>query len=292
MSKVSGSAPLAPAGFDKDSFFKGIYWHQRWEIFNGVFTPGRNPVAEICATFGLPQDLSGKRVLDIGTWNGCFSFECERRGAREVIALGPENPHLTGFYRIRDAIGSTRTRYLHGSVYDLNPEKLGYFDVVLFCGVLYHLRYPLLGIDNIRRVCRGEVFIETFMTDTEFVLKEHGEIKKVSLRDISPALLSTPLWQFYQRDELENEDSNWFGPNALAVIQAFESAGFEVRPLKAWDQKARGTFHARVKEGVPEFLAIRSGEGCYYDVLVRHLLGPRTGDAAMNRQIVHAVQIA
>jgi tRNA (mo5U34)-methyltransferase len=261
--------PRAPTGFSAEKFFEGIYWHQRWQIFEGIFTPGVNPIAEMCDNLNLPRDLSGKRVLDIGAWNGCVSFECERRGAREVIALGPENPQDTGFYKIRAAIGSTKTSYVPGSIYDLNPDKLGYFDVVLCCGVLYHLRYPQLGIDNLRRICTGEVYVETFVIDNEVLLKDPKGIQKKAMNEIAPSLLGTPMWQFYQLDELEKDFSNWFGPNSLAVVQAFESAGFEARLTTL--NHSRGTFYAKARKGKPEFLTMRCGEGVYYDLLVRHL---------------------
>jgi tRNA (mo5U34)-methyltransferase len=271
MAQISRKVSAAPAGFEKQRLFEGTYWHQKWQVFEDVFTPGVNCIEHMCESMGLPNDLTGKRVLDIGAWNGCLSLECERRGALEVVALGPENPNDTAFYRLRDAIGSTRTRYLRGTVYDLDPQKLGTFDVVLFCGVLYHLRYPLLGIDNIRRVCTGEVFVETFLIDQEFILKKDGKLTKVPLSRLSPELSSQPIWQFYRLDELEGDPSNWVGPNSTAVVEAFESAGFETRFLGA--SPPRGYFRARVKEGAPEFLAIRCGEGVYYDVLVKHLFG-------------------
>src|SRR5262249_41031030 len=91
--------PDAPRRFSPDAIFQGVHWHQRWEIFQGVFVPGINPVKDLCELSGLPADLSGKRVLDVGAWNGCFSFECERRGADEVVAFGPENPEEVGFNR-------------------------------------------------------------------------------------------------------------------------------------------------------------------------------------------------
>src|SRR5439155_15085154 len=113
--------PTAPPGFDPKEFFADYYFHQRWEIFDGVFTPGHNDVHDLCRRLQLPADLTGKRVLDIGAWNGCFSFECERRGAAEVIALGPEDAAHAGFYKMRDLLGS-RVQYRLGSVYDLHPE--------------------------------------------------------------------------------------------------------------------------------------------------------------------------
>ena len=70
------------------AIFENKVWHQRWEIAPGIFTPGGNDVAQIMDLAGVPASLTGKRVLDIGAWNGCCSFECERRGAAEVIAYG------------------------------------------------------------------------------------------------------------------------------------------------------------------------------------------------------------
>ena len=269
MSRFAGKIPAAPFGFDKDRLFRGIGWHQQWQIFDGILTPGVNSIAEMCDNLNLPQKLSGRRVLDIGAWNGCLSFECERRGAREVVALEPADPAGTGFHKIRDAIGSRRVRCVRGTVYDLDPQKLGYFDLVLFCGVLYHLRYPLLGIDNIRRVCTGDVYVETVVSDAQLLLRDEGGIKVVPMETISPALLSTPLWQFYQNDELGNDSTNWFGPNITAVIQAFESAGFDTTLIKHW---GRATFHGKVKRGPPKFL-IGSAEGVHYDTVLGPLFG-------------------
>jgi tRNA (mo5U34)-methyltransferase len=270
--KPARSLPSAPPGFDQERFFEGVYWHQRWELFAGIFTPGKNPVELMCQEMNIPDDLIGKRVLDIGAWNGCLSFECERRGAREIIALGPEEPAKTGFYRLRDILGSKRTHYVVGSVYDLNPERLGYFDVVMFCGVLYHLRYPTLGIDNIRRVCTGEVFVETIVNDAQLVEQCEEGPRVVAMVDISPRLLTMPLWQFFRQDELEKDSSNWFTPSTAAVLQAFESAGFEMKLLKNF---GRATFQGRVKSGAPEFLTIGSTEGGHYDSITSHLLGKK-----------------
>jgi tRNA (mo5U34)-methyltransferase len=237
------------------------YWHQRWEVYAGVFTPGRNPIAEMCAAMQLPADLSGRRVLDIGAWNGCLSFECERRGAAEVLALGPEPPHRSGFDTLRRLLGSTHTRYELGSIYDLDPDRIGSFDVVLCCGVLYHLRYPLLGIDNLRRVCRGELFVETHLADARFSL-------------LRRKLRSLPLWHFYRRDELENDSSNWFGPTAFALVEALGSAGFRTSHVEAW-MKGRGVFRSHVLPGMPEFLATPTAEGTYYETIVGRLFGPK-----------------
>ena len=150
--------------------FEGIAWYHDWEIFKGVRTPGRRSVSLVCAKARIPRDLSGKRVLDIGAWHGCFSFECERRGASEVVAYSLENPDATGFRRLKALLGS-RVNYVQGSVYGLSPQEIGEFDLILFFGVLYHLRYPLLGIDRIRTVSRGDVLIETHTVTSRHLLR-------------------------------------------------------------------------------------------------------------------------
>lgn len=272
LTATPSTAPPPPRGFDPDKFFQGVYWHQRWQIFDGIYTPGVNPVEQMLDALRVPRDLTGKRVLDIGAWNGCVSFECERRGAREVIALGPEDPEQTAFYRTAEAIGSQRVRYQLGSVYDLDPRKLGYFDVIFFCGVLYHLRYPLLGIDNLRRVAVGDVYTETQVLDLDVILGPTGKQRRVPLRNLSADLTQVPIWQFYRFDELNRDSTNWFSPNCVAVVQAFESAGFETRVTSL--NGPRATFHSKVRLGPPEWLAtVLSGEGFYYDTLVKHLFG-------------------
>ncbi len=254
--------PPVPPDFQYERLVRGAStWHQRWQVFRGVYTPGINPIEQMLDELQVPADMTGLRVLDIGSWNGCASFECERRGAAEVLAIGPENPHLSGFNLLRDLLGSTRTRYEYGTCYHLDPEKIGTFDVVLFCGVLYHLRYPLLGLDNVRRVCRGEIYVETYVSDTALTQATNG------------AASHLPLWQFYRGGELHGDESNWFGPTACAVAQALESAGFSVQHARRW-LPHRAALRASVRIGLPEFLTIRAGEGAYYDAISQPLFGP------------------
>lgn len=252
---IEPAAPPPPKDLDSEELFKDIHWYQKWEVFSGIFTPGINPIAQICDLMHLPADLSGRRVLDIGSANGCMSFECERRGAAEVIGLTPDNAPEWGYDKLREVLGSSHTNFRRGSVYSLDPNVLGYFDTVLFCGVLYHLRYPLLAIDNVRRVATSDVFVETHVSDYALPAGTNG----------------IPLWKFYRFDELNNDHSNWFGPNATAVLEAFESAGFDIKLLSSSGHRAR--FKARVREGMPEFLNIPCSESARYDVLIRPLFG-------------------
>jgi tRNA (mo5U34)-methyltransferase len=183
--------------------------------------------------------LNEKRVLDVGAWNGCFSFECERRGAREVIALSLEDPALSGFDRLKRVLDS-KVQYINGSVYNLNPEQMGTFDVILFFGVLYHMRYPLLAIDRLRSVSSGEVYIETHVIDRHSWLRGRlGLVTKLLGRGAGLALRATPIWRQYREFELNAADqSNWFGPNVVAVLEAFQSSGFDIAHTSSWRNRA------------------------------------------------------
>ena len=114
------------------------------------------------ARLDLPSSLAGRTVLDIGAWDGFFSFEAERRGAARVVAADYYAWHgigwgthqgKAGFTLARECLGS-RVEDLDIDVMDLSPERVGTFDVVLFLGVLYHLRHPLLALERIASVTR------------------------------------------------------------------------------------------------------------------------------------------
>lgn len=137
------------------------YWFQRIELFPGFFSPGwSDPAKEKLPYYGLPADLTGKRVLDIGCAEGFFSFEAERRGAREVIAIDSFPDSVRRFNIAREARQSNATAYLT-NVYDLKPSLFGTFDVVLFYGVFYHLKHPQKALESIRSVCTGEMLFQT-----------------------------------------------------------------------------------------------------------------------------------
>ena len=77
-------------------------------------------------------------------WNGGFTFECVRRGAAHVLAFGPDDSDACGFNKIKKQLGIKNVEHLRGSIYD--ASALATYDIVLFFGVLYHLRYPSLAL--------------------------------------------------------------------------------------------------------------------------------------------------
>src|ERR1700757_533225 len=123
-------------------------WYHRFEFSSGFVTPGVNDSKKALALLELPEDMSGLRVLDIGARDGFFSFECERRGAREVVPVDYMPAEQTGFPVAAQILGSN-LKLVHDNVYNLTSAKYGRFDVVLFLGLLYHLPDPMRALDII-----------------------------------------------------------------------------------------------------------------------------------------------
>lgn len=151
-------------------------WYHTIDLAPGLTTPGWFDTRATVAKVPLPQSLAGKRCLDVGTWDGFWAFEMERRGA-SVVALDlddeadldwpprrrpktfPSEPRGKGFRLAREIYGSEVER-VNLSVYDATPEHLGTFDLV-FCGsVLIHLRDQMLALERIAGLCTG-TFLST-----------------------------------------------------------------------------------------------------------------------------------
>jgi tRNA (mo5U34)-methyltransferase len=182
----------------------GGWWHSI-DLGDRV-TPGAVMLEELqgyWAAMALPSDLRGKRLLDIGCWDGFFSFEAERQGA-EVIAVDCWRP--PNFFKARDALNS-KVEFREMSVYEVSRRRLGSFDFVLFLGVLYHLRHPLLGLERVSEVTGGQAIIETHIIDDFFSC-------------------DSPVMEFYENAELADQNDNWWGPNFDCLTRMTRAAGF------------------------------------------------------------------
>lgn len=211
------------------------FWYHRIELPGGVVTPGASPLD--ADAYGVPPDLSGKRVLDVGAWDGYWSFEALRRGAKEVVAiddfsdylgkLAPEQRQAWATFDLcREALGYDEQLCdrIEMSVYDVNPEMLGTFDVVFFFGTLYHLRHPLLGLDALSSVCSGELYVETTILDdysaygSAFGGRYSGD---------------HVVMEFYPTNEYAGNPTNWWNPTLNCLTRMVYAAGF-VHQLKGW----------------------------------------------------------
>jgi tRNA (mo5U34)-methyltransferase len=146
-------------------------WYHSLELGAGRVTEGMFDLRPYLNRYGLPERMDGMRALDVGTWDGFWAFEMERRGAT-VVALDlddeadldwpprrrpaafPERPRGEGFRIAREIFGSEVDR-INQSIYDVGPDDLGTFDLV-FCGsVLIHLRDQVLALERIASLCTG-----------------------------------------------------------------------------------------------------------------------------------------
>ncbi|MEX0808203.1 MAG: DUF1698 domain-containing protein [Dongiaceae bacterium] len=209
------------------------YWYHRIALPGGVVTPGWAPIDP--DKYGVPADLAGKRVLDIGAWDGYWTFEALKRGAREVVAIddfsdllgkgGPKERHAWQTFDLcRSAFGwsEDRCKRMEMTVYDLSEEKLGRFDVVFFFGTLYHLRHPLLALDLI-----------SAMTD-ELICVESAILNDFSAygKGLSHGYGDQMVMEFYPRSEYGRNDSNWWVPTLNVLAHMVGAAGF--KDVEAW----------------------------------------------------------
>lgn len=206
-------------------------WFHTIDLGHGIVTPGLDESAAKLALLGLPDDLTGCSVLDVGTFDGYFAFEAERRGASRVVAADdfcwshPESPLLDGkgFDIARWALGS-KVEKVRVSVEDLTPELVGgRFDYVLFLGVLYHAQDPMRYLRNVFNVCEGTCILETHVDALD---------------------QARPMMVFYPGGALNNDPSNFWGPNPECVSAMLTEVGFTEVALVA-EAGSRMTFHAR-----------------------------------------------
>ena len=213
--------------FDPETFYEGIYLFQKWEVVPGVWTAGPKDVVATLDMLGCPRDLTGKRVLDIAPWNGFFSFECARRGAAEVISVGPEDPLATGYEQTRSFLNLDHVRYVQGSVYDLDTFDLGMFDVVLFLGLIYHLRHPLLALDKIYDLCSEVMLVDSPIIDDIVFDRTLNENARNFYLERKAEVHALPLL-YYTEGAETGDDYNWFLPNRLAFLSLVRSSGFNI----------------------------------------------------------------
>lgn len=189
-----------------------IRWYQTIDLGNGITTKGADNTPVRLKRLAMPANLQGQTVLDIGAWDGFFSFEAERRGAARVLATDRWQEQgwdsKAGFEFARTVLES-RVEDQDISVYDITPGTVGEFDVVLFLGVLYHLKDPLLALERVAAVTKSLLIVET----------------AVDLLHVR-----RPAMAFYPNAELNGDSSNWWAPNLACLESMLHTCGFrEIR---------------------------------------------------------------
>lgn len=205
----------------------GISWFHRIQMPDGTYTNGcvhHGPDGGDWPTtrFAMPEDLTGKSVIDIGAWDGFFSFLAEKRGSEDVLATdttineGGNWGATAGFEYARKKLNS---KVLYGIFNIEKPYPCGTFDLVLFYGVLYHLKSPLVAMENLAKLTEvgGKCLIETAISQTN----------------------DRPVLEY--RPGFDNDPTNYFYPNHLWVELASKQVGFKSCKLH-FDMGSRATY--------------------------------------------------
>jgi tRNA (mo5U34)-methyltransferase len=173
----------------------------------------------------LPKDLSGNSVLDIGCNAGFYSMEMKRRGADRVLGIDSDDHYLAQARFAAQALGYDNIEFRNHSVYDVGGlgER---FDVVIFMGVLYHLRHPLLALDLIREHVAGDMLIFQSMqrgSAEVMELKEDYAFGDTAVFDES----GYPKLHFVER-EYARDWTNWWVPNRACAEAMLRASGFSI----------------------------------------------------------------
>jgi tRNA (mo5U34)-methyltransferase len=217
-----------------------LNWFQSFDLRPGLTTPGVHSIPRHLQLIQLPESLAGMSVCDLGTNAGGVAFEAEHRGAAHVVAI--DHPDDWGYANLGQngracfdlARRATGSRVVEPRAFDLEsdwPADLGTFDVVLALGIVYHAKGPVKLIERCFEATApgGLLILETHLSD----LPE-----------------DRPLCEYLQPRRLNNDPSNYFGPNASCVRAWLTAAGFvDVQEvgrypygfLPGW----RAAFHAR-----------------------------------------------
>jgi len=172
----------------------------------------------------LPRDLSGARALDIGCNAGFYSFQLAERGA-QVLALDLDEHYLQqGRWAAQHLDPEGRVEFRQGSVYDL-VDVAGSFEVVLFMGVLYHLRYPLLALDVVAEKVGGTLVLQTLTMPGD---EAPGTPEDIEIGERKRLL--GPEWPraAFIEHKLAGDPTNWWAPDQACVEAMARSAGLRI----------------------------------------------------------------
>ena len=179
----------------------------------------------------IPGDLSGKSVLDIGCNAGFYSVEMKRRGASRVLGIDSDDRYLEQARLATRALGFEGIEFRNLSVYDVGAlgER---FDLVIFMGVLYHLRHPLLALDLIREHVTDDMLLFQSLQQGSKELMEVPEDHPFYVEGTldPPSYFYDPRYpkmHFIER-EFAHDWTNWWAPNRACTEAMLRAAGFAI----------------------------------------------------------------
>lgn len=181
------------------------WWYHKFEIYPGVVTPGVYEPDAMLKQLGLPDDLRGCRILEIGAADGYFTKQLTLRGAK-VTAYDYAAKDFYGF-SVMEMLHGAPFDFVHGTIYDI--ERFGFepFDLVLCMGVLYHLPDMVRAMHLLRGVCRDRLILETV---------------------VATDLGAEPMARYHPGASFNQDYTNFWSPNMACVEAILADVGFAV----------------------------------------------------------------
>jgi tRNA (mo5U34)-methyltransferase len=203
-------------------------WFHRIDLGGGIYTKTETVMGEpVDHPLGpwqtiqrlLPADLSGKSVLDVGCNAGFYSFEAKRRGAERVLGVDGQRQHVRQGLFVRKVLG-LEVEFRRVNVYELSPRSVGQFDITLALGLLYHLKHPILALENLYQVTKELLVIETA------IMPANQTPGSFAYSFGAAEATLHPLVYVENSPEAKEQVYNWFLPGVNALMALLRNAGF------------------------------------------------------------------
>ncbi|MGH9967892.1 MAG: DUF1698 domain-containing protein [Pyrinomonadaceae bacterium] len=168
----------------------------------------------------LPGDLRGKSLLDVGCNAGFYSIQAKRRGAARVLGVDGQRQHIRQALLVRRVLG-VDVEFRRMNVYELEPHALGQFDITLALGLIYHLKHLVLALENLYKVTREMLIIETAILPPEHT-------KPPFTHPLGEAEMRLHPFAFVENPpDAKEQVANWFLPSIEGLEALLKNIGFD-----------------------------------------------------------------
>ena len=230
--------PNPPSREDAEAFVKAQpFWYHRIYLGNGIYTMPVTFPDRVWAYLKpiFPADLNGASMLDVGCNAGFFSILAKLRGAGRVVGVESVDFFFNQAEYIRQ-IWQLDIEYRLMDAHDVGQIH-EQFDLVMFAGILYHLKNPLLVLEEAGRRCRDAIVVETEVIPEDprnRVVARIGPRGKAALQPTTKGFM-----KFYERDELNEDGSNWWAPDTECLLGMLRVASFKYFSRPIYHQPGR-----------------------------------------------------
>lgn len=243
--------PEPPVEWEREELLRRVrefpYWYHRIYLGNGVYTIDHPEFHEkVWQTLlpALPEDMRQASVLDIGANAGFFSIQAKLRNAGRVVAVETDDRY------VRQAAFCCEVWNMDIDDKDMGADEIGQleeqFDLVVFAGILYHLKHPLWVLEQIGKLCRDAVIIET-----EVIVLNHNNrvfLRLGSYGDVKVSESRSRFMKFLETTELNGDHTNWWVPDSECLLGMLRTVGFRTFSALRYHTEGRVVLIASKKE--------------------------------------------